>query len=146
MCIIQTLRQLFRRWVMSDSSATPWTIVFQSPLSMGFPRQEYWSGLPFPSPVQPVKWSEVAQSCLTLCDPMDCSLSGFSVHGIFQARVLEWVAISLSRGSSRPRNRTQVSHIAGRHCTVWATRKIQVRKGGREDPTTPHPPPPKINC
>ena len=41
------------------------------------------------------KWSEVAQSCLTLCDPMDCSLPGFSVHGIFQARVLEWVAISL---------------------------------------------------
>ena len=44
--------------------------------------------------------SEVAQSCLTLCDPMDCSLPGFSVHGIFQARVLEWVAISFSRGSS----------------------------------------------
>ena len=39
------------------------------------------------------------QSCLTLCDPMDCSLLGFSVHGIFQARVLEWVAISFSRGS-----------------------------------------------
>ena len=45
----------------------------------------------------------------TLCDPMDCSLSGSSVHGIFQARVLEWIAISFSRGSSRPRNRTQVS-------------------------------------
>ena len=44
--------------------------------------------------------SEVAQSCLTLCDPMDCSPPGFSVHGIFQARVLEWVAISFSRGSS----------------------------------------------
>ena len=42
------------------------------------------------------KWSEVAQSCLTLCDPMDCSLLGSSVHGIFQARVLEWVAISFS--------------------------------------------------
>ena len=50
----------------------------------------------------------------TLCDPMDCSLSGFSVHGIFQARVLEWIAISFSRGSSRPRNRTWVSHITGR--------------------------------
>ena len=48
--------------------------------------------------------SEVAQSCPTLCDPMDCSLSGSSVHGIFQARVLEWIAISFSRGSSRPRN------------------------------------------
>jgi len=47
-----------------------------------------------------VKESEVAQSCPTLCDPMDCSLPGFSVHGIFQARVPEWVAISFSRGSS----------------------------------------------
>ena len=44
--------------------------------------------------------SEVAQSCLTLCDPMDCSLSGSSIHGIFQARVLEWIPISFSRGSS----------------------------------------------
>ena len=46
------------------------------------------------------KESEVAQLCPTLCDPMDCSLPGFCVHGIFQARVLEWVAISFSRGSS----------------------------------------------
>ena len=58
--------------------------------------------------------SEVAQLCLTLCDPMDCSLSGSSVHGILQARILEWVAISFSRGSSQPRDRTQVSCIAGR--------------------------------
>ena len=61
---------------------------------------------------------EVAQSCLTLCDSMDCSLSGSSVHGIFQVRVLEWIAISFSRGSSRPRNRTQVSRIVGRRFTV----------------------------
>ena len=53
--------------------------------------------------------SEVAQSCPTLCDPVDCSLPGSSVHGIFQARILEWVAISFSRGSSRPRDRTLVS-------------------------------------
>ena len=66
--------------------------------------------------------SEVAQSCLTLCDPMDCSLLGSSVHGIFQARVLEWVAISFSMGSSRPRDRTRVSHISGRHFIIWATR------------------------
>ena len=59
--------------------------------------------------------SEVAQSCLpTLCNPMDCSLPGSSLHGIFHARVLEWVAISSSRGSSQPRDRTQVSRIAGR--------------------------------
>ena len=47
--------------------------------------------------------SEVSQLCLTLCNPMDCSLPGFSIHGIFQARVLKWVAISFSRGSSRLR-------------------------------------------
>ena len=58
--------------------------------------------------------SEVTQLCQTLCDPMDCSLSGSSVHGIFQARGLEWIAISFSRGLSRPRNRTRVSRIAGK--------------------------------
>ena len=58
--------------------------------------------------------SEVAQSCPALCDPMDYSLSGSSIHGIFQARVLERIAISFSRGSSRPRNRTRVSRIASR--------------------------------
>ena len=65
---------------------------------------------------------EFSQLCLTLCDPMGCSLPGSSVHGIFQARELEWVAISFSRGSSRPGDRTHVSHIAGRLFTVWATR------------------------
>ena len=58
--------------------------------------------------------SEVTQSCLTLCDPVDCSPPGSSVHGVLMARILEWVAISFSRGSSRPRNRTYVSCIAGR--------------------------------
>ena len=62
--------------------------------------------------------SEVAQSCPTLCDPMDCTLPGSSIHGIFQARILEWVAISFSRGCSRPRDQTQVSCIVGRHFTV----------------------------
>ena len=66
------------------------------------------------------KWSEVAQSCLTLCDPMDCSLPGSSVHGIFQAIVLEWVAISFSSRSSGPRDRTQVSRTVDRRFTVWA--------------------------
>ena len=55
---------------------------------------------------------QVTQSCLTLCDPMDCSLPGSSVHGIFQARVLEWVAISFSRGSSWPRYQTWVFCLA----------------------------------
>ena len=72
-----------------------------------------------------VKWSEVIQSCLTLCDPMDCSLSRSSVHGILQARILEWVAISFSRGSSQPRDWTRVSRIAGGRFTIWATREAQ---------------------
>ena len=55
---------------------------------------------------------KVAQSCLTLCDPMDCI-----VHGILQARILEWVAIPFPRGSSQPRDQTQVSPIAGRFFT-----------------------------
>ena len=55
--------------------------------------------------------------------PMDCSLPGSSAHEIFQARILEWISISFSRGSSRPRHQTQVSHIAGRRFTVWATRE-----------------------
>ena len=54
----------------------------------------------------------VAQSCLTLCNPLNCGLPGFSVHGISQSRILEWVAISLSKGSSQPRDQTQVCHIA----------------------------------
>ena len=62
--------------------------------------------------------SEVAQSCPTLCNPIDCSPPGSSAHGIFQARVLEWVAISFSRGSSQPRVRTRVSCTAGRCFTV----------------------------
>ena len=67
---------------------TPWTVAYQDPLSMGFSRQQYWSGLPFPSPMHESE-SEVAQSCPTLSDPVDCSLPGSSVHGIFQAEVLE---------------------------------------------------------
>ena len=61
--------------------------------SLGFSRQEHWSGLPFPSPMRE---SDVAQSCPTLRDPMGCSLPGSSIHGIFQARVLEWDAIAFS--------------------------------------------------
>ena len=60
-----------------------------------------------------VQFSLVAQLCLTLCDPMDCSPPGSSVHGISQARTLEWVVISFSRGSSQLRYRTLISHIAG---------------------------------
>ena len=63
---------------------------------------------------------KVTQSCPTLCDPMD-----YTDHGIVQARILEWVAMPSSRGSSQPRDWTQVSHIAGRFFTSWATREAQ---------------------
>ena len=73
--------------------ATPQTAAHQAPPSLGFSRQEHWSGLPFPSPMHE---SEVTQSCPTLSDPMDCSLPGYSIHGIFQARELEWDVIAFS--------------------------------------------------
>jgi len=66
----------------------------------------------------------VTHSCLSLCNPMDCSPPGSSVHGIFQARIPEWVAISFFRGSSRSRDRTWVSYIAGGFFTLWATREL----------------------
>ena len=68
-------------------------------------------------------WLLFTKSSPTLCDPMNCSSPGFSVHGISQARVPEWVAIPFSRGSSQPRDQTQVSHIGGRLFTVRATRE-----------------------
>ena len=70
-----------------------------------------------------ILWNERTQSCLTLCDPMDCSPPGSSLYGILQARILEWIAISSCRGSSQPRDWTQVSHIAGRLFPNWTTRQ-----------------------
>ena len=67
--------------------------------------------------------SLVTQSCPTLWNPMNCSPSGSSVHGSLQTRILEWVTISFSRGSSWPRNWTRVSHVAARLFTNWATRE-----------------------
>ena len=121
---------------------TPWTVARGAPLSMGFSRQEHWSGLPFPPPghlpdpgIHPwglefaalaggffttgATWdseSEVAQSCPTLHDPVDCSPSGSSVHGIFRTKILEWVTISFSRGSSRPRDRTLICTAGRLYC------------------------------
>ena len=92
---------MFRKFIYAHSKTKIWRAIHQS-----------------------IEWvSEVAQSCLTLCDPMDCSLPGSSICGVLQARILEWVAISSSRGSSRPRDQTQVSRIAGRRFTLWATRE-----------------------
>ena len=81
----------------------------------------------------PINRSEVAQSSPTLCDPVDCNLSDSSVHGIFQARVLEWIAISFSRGSSRPRNWTRVSHIAGRRFTCLSHQGSPSTENGIKD-------------
>ena len=80
---------------------------------------KYWASLNLSLKVKVL----VAQSCPTLCDPMDCSPPGSSVHEIFQARILEWVTISFCRGSSQPRDRTQVSCTTGRFFTDWATRE-----------------------
>ena len=128
--------------------ATLWTAACQAPLSIGFSRQVYWSRLLFSSPgdlpdpgIKPkslmspelagrffttgATWESekilVTQLCLTLCDPMDCSPPASSVHGILQARILEWVASPFSRGSSRLKDWTQVSCFAGRFFTIWAT-------------------------
>ena len=80
-----------------------------------------WKGLPTSVCV----W--VAQLCLTLCNPMDTSQPGSSIHGISQTRALEWVTISLFKGSSRPGDWTLVSHIAGRLFGIWATREALCR-------------------
>ena len=123
-----------------------WTVARQAPLSMGLSRQAYWSGLPFPSPGDlpdpgmepgsPALQADslpseprgkplcvlAAQACPTLCDPMDCGPPGSSVPGILQARILEWVAIASSRGSSCPRDGTHVSCIGRQilyHCVTW---------------------------
>ena len=88
---------LLSRFSCVQICATPEMAAHQAPPSLGFSRQEHWIGLPFPSPMHERKSeSEVTQLCPTLSDPMDCSLSGSSVRGIFQARVLEWGAIAFS--------------------------------------------------
>ena len=71
------------------------------------------------------KWNHSIMS--DSCDPMDCSLPNPSIHGIFQARILEWVAISFSRRPLWPRDWTWVSHIVGRCFTIWATREVPFR-------------------
>ena len=69
----------------------------------------------------------IAQLCLTLCDPTDCSLPGSSVHAVLQARTLEWVAIPFSRESSQPGDWTQISCIAGSFFTIWAIRETKYK-------------------
>ena len=126
--------------------ATLWTVAFQSPLSMGFSWQEYWSGLPFPPPwdhpntgteaTSPAsstgrwilyQWVTgevqsccmccavlclVAQLCPILCTAKTAACQGPLSMGILQPRILEWFAISPSRGSFWPRNQTHISYVS----------------------------------
>ena len=123
-------------WTLSRVQlfVTPQTVAHQAPLFMGFSRQEYWSGLPCPSPgnlsypgIKTSRWilfHLATWESPSVVHPMDHSPPGSSVHGILQARILEWVAISSSRGSSWPRDRTHipyVSCVAGEFFTTSAT-------------------------
>ena len=94
------------------------------------------------------QWSTVlclvAQLCLTVCDPMDCSPPGSSVHGTLQAGILEWVAIPSSRGSSQPRDQSQVSCTAGRFFTSGATKEAQEYWRGEPIPSPVDLPDPGI--
>ena len=97
-CIWPMLLLLLSRFSRVRLCVTQWTAAHQAPSSLGFSRQEHYRvGCHFLLQCMKVKSeSEVAQSCLTSSDPMDCNLPGSSVHGIFQARVLEWGAIAFS--------------------------------------------------
>ena len=101
---------LLSRLVVSDSAWPHRRQPTRLPPSLGFSRQEHWSGLPFPSPMHESE-SEVAQSYLTLRDPMDCSLPGSSVHGVFQARGLEWGASAFSNAWKWKVKVKSLSHI-----------------------------------
>uniref|UniRef100_A0A8C6E430 Cytochrome c oxidase subunit 5A, mitochondrial n=1 Tax=Moschus moschiferus TaxID=68415 RepID=A0A8C6E430_MOSMO len=94
-CVIQELRPTLNELGISNSRGTgPSQSV---DLMVGLPTDLL-------TVLRSVLFRSIAQSCPTLCDPVDCSLPGFSVHGILQARILEWVTISFSRGSSQPRD------------------------------------------
>ena len=97
---------------------------------------------PTPRPADHLCWAVlclVTRSCPALCDPMDCSPLGSSVHGILQARILEWVGMPSFRGSSKPRDQTQVSHIAGGFLTI-SSLKIHLKShswGSQSPPGSP---------
>ena len=93
---------------------------FSLELSLGSNKVRIWIHLSDSTPEVPEV--KVTQSCLTLCDPMDCSLPGSSVHGILPGKNTGVVAIPFSKGSSQPRDRTQGSLITGRLFTIWAPR------------------------
>ena len=113
-------KQKWSRSVVSNSVPTD-----SSPLGSAIPgilqaRTLEWVAISFSNAW---KWKAKMKSSPTLSDPTDCSLPGSSAHGIFQEEYWSGVAISFSRGSSRPRDWTQVSHIAGRRFNLWPTRE-----------------------
>ena len=102
-------------WQTNSASIHFSSLMWKLPLSPSHLKGVFWVEMP---------WSEVKSlSHVWLSVTQNCSLPGSSVHGIFQARVLEWIAISFSRGSSQPRDRTQVSRIVDRRFNLWATRE-----------------------
>ena len=112
---------------LDDSAMASETAVSFSRPKASFTHQKQHSPVPLPDQAQANQLPSpervlVSQSCP--CDPMDCSPPGSFVHGIFQVRILEWVVISFSRGSSRLRDRTQVSYITGVFFTILATRDM----------------------
>ena len=101
-------------------------LVFQPPAKLGMEEPIFRERGQLPTPPMCALAGGgdfLAQACPTLSNPVDCSPPGSSVHGILQARILEWVAISFSRGSSHPRDRTRVSYVAGRFFTVSQIRE-----------------------
>ena len=117
--------QLAWKFPISLFLSMPNTYKFQ--IGSSFPPfSSLWAALGSPQIQHVVIVHVHAQSCLTLCDSMNCILLGSSVHGIFQAGILEWVAISSSRGSSHPRDRTHnIPCIAGRFFTAKPMEKPQ---------------------
>ena len=113
------MRELVNQ-VLKGQPRNTWSRVKVAPMVILKP--SYWR--------QICKKVKVAQSCPTLCGPVD-----YTVHGILQARILKWVAFPFSRGSSQPRDRTQVSCIAGRFFTSWATREEQEYWSGQPVPS-----------
>ena len=116
-------------WVWKSLScvqlfATPWTVAYQAPLSMGFCRQEYWSGLPFPSPGELPNPGIEPRSPVLQADALPSEPPDYIVHGI-RPEYWSGVAFPFSRGSSQLRDQTQISCIAGGFFTIWATREAQ---------------------